>query len=164
MAILTYEELKSALIVVREGSPFYSQFLTDAFFVMYYSGCRPIELLDRSRWRFDANNVLFLQPAKGNSERIIPGQLWPTSFDGWVRGEDSSFRLVTYYSCRNLFNHLFPIKQTFIGNKAADQYLFRHRFVKDLKIQGRTDQQIMTDMGWSSPSLVNRYVNSVIYN
>lgn len=164
MNILTYNQLKSALVVVVGGSPFYSQFLTDAFFVMYWTGCRPVELLDRKRWRFDVNDDLFLQPAKGNSERLIPNQLWPTSFDGWVRGEDSSFRFVTYYNCRNLFHHLFPLRQTFIGNKQADQYLFRHRYVKNLKLNGRTDQQIQQDMGWSSESLVTRYVNSVVYN
>jgi len=164
MAIITYTDLNKALEVVVGGSPFYSQFLTDAFFVMYHSGCRPIELQDRNRWSFSAGGELSLQPAKGNNLRKIPLQVWPSSFVGWVNGSDTKFRFVTYYNCGNLFHHLFPLAQPFIGLKQADQYLFRHRYVKSLAIAGRSVTEIKQDMGWVSDSLVTRYVNSVVYN
>jgi hypothetical protein len=164
MNIITYPQLDSALQTVVGGSPHYSQFLTDAFFVLYHTGCRPVELLDRKRWYYRNGVQLVLQPAKGNLDRDIPDAGFPLSFVNWVKGSDTSFRLVTYYSCRGLFHHLFPLAQAYIGAKAADQYLFRHRYVRSLALSGLSDQEIKIAMGWNSDALVTRYSNSIIYN
>lgn len=163
MRILTYQEINQACLTVLNGSPHYSSFLKDAMTVLYYTGCRPYELMNRNLWNFRPDQTLWLQPLKGNNLRLVPHLLLPRDFMDWVGGADTSFRLYTYFSGQNFFKHTWREKPTYIGLKKVDQYIFRHRYVKYLKRRGLTDQEIKESMGWTNLSMVANYVNSVIY-
>tara|TARA_B110000503_G_C7121298_1_gene402647 strand:+ start:1305 stop:1802 length:498 start_codon:yes stop_codon:yes gene_type:complete len=163
MVVLTFAQLAAACNTSKDGSVFYSSFLNDALKVLYYTGCRPVELLDSSRWAIDNFGEITLQPAKNNLPRVIPAAPWPVDFVKWIQFGSSAFSLVTYSKIKNLHEKVWPYPQCYVLNKAIDPYVYRHHYVQKLANDGMTLPQIVAAMGWRSDQVANRYINSSVY-
>lgn len=156
-------QLNVACQTASLGSALYSGFLNDSLKVFYSTGCRPVELTDKSRWAVVSPSVVSLMPAKGNNLRLINSLLLPNSFMKWIKDESSPFGLVTYSKSKNLLSKCWPIPQCYVLDKSLDLYAFRHNYVKQLHAGGMTSAQIQAAMGWTNGSMVNVYVNSIVY-
>lgn len=163
MTPINPSQLNTACQTASLGSALYSGFLNDSLMVLYLTGCRPVELTDRSRWSVFSTSFVHLIPAKGNNVREISAIGLPVSFIKWINGASSPFSLVTYSKSKNLLSKCWPLPQCYVLDKPLELYAFRHNYVKQLVAAGLTPIQIQKAMGWTNLSMVNVYVNSFVY-
>lgn len=133
--IYTFTELENQLRAFILEVNTYSQYYSNAFLLLYLTGCRPLEIFDAQRWSIFEDEYVLLQPAKGNNIRVLPFNLFPP---GYVTSIYSSKIQSSYLSRSTLeryFYKYFYARPTFIYDSEnfnpIGLYLFRHFRMKE---------------------------------
>lgn len=158
MPSLTYAQLDSICITVKAGNPFYipdsAAWCTD----LYFTGCRPNEITDRSLWSYDGITTYTLNPLKGNNPRFFDASVLTGGLKRFIAGDSNYYSTVTYSRMRSIFRTTTPYTQIYNDSKQMDLYLFRYRYVKYLNLIGWTNAAIQAHMGWVDAPMVDVYV------
>lgn len=163
MAVLSDEQLKNLLQGVVSPKWGYPPCLFDAYSVLYASGCRREELLDRSRWSLLANNVISLLPMKGNNIRYFQVLDLPSTFVFYVANGGSYFSFLSSYKLVYYFKRFSPYPPLKVKGKVSVLHLFRHNYVRQKVVAGLSDSEIVTLMGWQNESVLQHYKESIVY-
>lgn len=163
MVELTLSELNSSLSAVRTPVVGYNPLYFHLYEILWATGCRPGELLDKSRWSYSGGVNVRLQPLKGNSVRVFPASLIPDYFKDWVRGENNLFDGLTVRQLEYSFKFLYQYPVAFKGDKRSVLYLFRYRVAKAMHASGMSIAQVTEYFGWSSEAIALGYINSQIF-
>jgi hypothetical protein len=165
MAALTLEELNDLCENYLVPLPFYSWNEAVFYQMLYYTGCRPAEAINPSRWSYVADRTFLLNPLKGNNTRtIVINEDVPRLLEYLINGETwlNRYSIAKFRFIWDKFN---SYGQLIKGDKGIDLYCFRTLYVKKLKfIDGKTNSEIQTAMGWTNTHLPAIYYNSVIEN
>jgi len=131
--------------------------------LMYWTGCRPVEALEPLRWNYDGQNLVTLQPAKGNNPRYFYLTQLPDNFLYTYSQLVAEDRLPSYgkmqYYWKGLVSHYGWSKEQ---NKTL-LYLFRHNFVLGLQQEGWQLEQIQMAMGHLHIESTMNYINQPIF-
>jgi len=162
MAVLSFADLDAICVAVKAGNPFYvpasAEWCTD----LYYTGCRPTEILDRTLWTYLGGTDYQLQPLKGNNPRYFDGSILTGGLKRFITTGTGYYNTATYSRLQSIFRTTTPSAQVFRDTKQMDLYLFRYRFVKYQRLIGQTDAQIQTTMGWTNLAMVAEYADAVL--
>jgi len=144
-------------MTVKAGNPHYnpasSAWCTD----LYYTGCRPSELLDPDLWSYDGINTYQLNPLKGNNPRYFDASVLTGGLKRFIAGTPDYYSTITYSRMKGVFRTTTPYSQVYHDTKPMDLYLFRYRYVKYLKLIGWSDTAIQAEMGWVELPMVDTY-------
>lgn len=161
--IITNSMLESSLIAAKDNTPPYYPFLSTVLNVLYFTGCRPHEVLDLSLWsRIDSDSFL-LKALKGNSPRLINKIDLPPIFINYIDNNFLPFSLINYRQFVYQFLRIYQYPSAMIDNKKCTLYLYRHAFIKRLADEGKTIEQIRQITGHKSDAIVEGYIGSLIY-
>lgn len=157
MPSLSYADLDSICVAVKAGNPHYipesAAWCTD----LYFTGCRPNEITDRTLWSYDGMTTYTLNPLKGNNPRYFDAAILTGGLKRFIAGDANYYSTVTYSRMRSIFRTTTPYGQIYNDTKQMDLYLFRYRYVKYLVLLGWTNAAIQTHMGWVDPAMVDIY-------
>jgi len=138
----------------------YFEELREAFKLLRHTGCRIQEIFDISRWEVSSGYTVIVQPQKGNNTRTI---ILNSDFDDFlaaITGQYSPFLGRTYSQLQGLFYKINPYGKLYSATKEITNYFFRYLFVRELDELGMTLQQIADEMGYTSTTAVNNYLNA----
>lgn len=147
-------------IVLKVGS--YSATLQLLLSVMYATGCREAEVLDRARWTGRPDLDWDLQPQKGNPVRIIPAADVPAPFVAWINSKGYPSALSSRSNLRRAVRIFSSYPFMSCGGKGISSHRFRHNRIKQLKLAGASEAEIKEFMGLISSSIINGYANSTL--
>lgn len=157
MPILTYNQLDQACKDTIQAVNGYGSDLVLMMQLFYDTGCRPIEIVERDRWsKVDAMNIQ-CDTAKNSQNRVFDSSQVPIDFFTAIQSGLWPFPVSRLSQAYTFFSKNWPYPRAVVGKKEVELYAFRYRFVKKLKIDGLTDAQVASEMGWSSTSLVATY-------
>lgn len=162
MAVLTYEQLQSALENVCTPQKNWPPVFTDCYSTYMATGCRTSELLDVERWTDNMDGTITLQPLKSNSPRLISAETLPISFISYINGTVGDYQDLTTRQLTYGMNRLFRFPLIEKGNKQSNIYLFRYYYVKTLFLNGMTVEQVVSHMGWADNAIAIGYRDAIL--
>lgn len=155
--VLTYDQLNTSLLATITTIPGYQESLMQLMSLLYKTGIRPVESLDRNRWNVLLNGNVQLITAKNSGIRIFDPSELPVPFyidllnDRWLFSDIRSSQSMYF------FLKLWQYSKAKVGDKVVGLYAFRYRYVKYLVLEGYSPSEIQIKMGWSNVNLVHRY-------
>lgn len=162
MALLTLAELNTNCTIVASYKPLYDDVVDEYFRMLLYSGCRPIELFDITRWSFADGYRWAWQPAKGNNIRYIQDGLVPPLFANAILTQTDLFGIYSMAKYNYIFNSFSTYSRLSTDTKDITNYSFRYAFVKNLYANGMPIPDIVTEMGWTNSIMAYGYINAEI--
>ena len=147
-------------IITRVGK--YSLTAQTCLQIIYNTGCREAEVLDRSRWSIRGDLDWDLQPQKGNPLRVIPAAQITPAFVAYLDTKGWPSALSSRSNLRRAVQIFSSYPYMTCGGKGISSHRFRHNRIKQLKLAGQTPKQIAVTMGLVSLSIVNGYVYSTL--
>lgn len=160
--ILTPEELRIDCLQIVDRLAPYSADLHCLVDLLYRTGCREGEVLDRSRWSPVGDGSWILLPQKFNAPREIKPRQLNGRFRAWLEGSGYPNRLSSLSNLRSAVDKFTRYPLAYVGEKRISTHRFRHSFIKQLSISGLTPSEIQTVMGLSSKSVVIGYIGSSV--
>lgn len=155
--ILTYDQLNTSLLATITTIVGYQTQLQDLMSLLYSTGIRPVESLDRNRWSVLLNGKVQLITAKNSGLRIFEETELPTAFYTDLYNGRWLFSDIRSSQSMYFFLKLWQYSKAMVGGKVVGLYAFRYRYVKWLVLEGYSDSEIKDKMGWSNINLVGRY-------
>lgn len=123
-------QLRSFVLEVKNISQYYS----DAFRLLYLTGCRPLEIFEEKRWSVFEDDYVLLQPAKGNKIRVLPFNLFPAGYVSSIYAGNIQSSFLSRSTLERFFYKFMTTRPTFIYDSNAFNpiglYLFRHYMMK----------------------------------
>jgi hypothetical protein len=162
MPVLSYADLDSICVTVKAGNPLYTPAAAEWCTDLYYTGCRPSEILDRSLWSYLGGTDYRLQPLKSNNPRFFQASDLTGGLKRFIAGDSNYYSTARYARLKSVFRTTTPSIQVYRDTKPMDLYLFRYRFVKYQRLIGQTDAQIQVTMGWTNLAMVEEYAGAVL--
>ena len=161
--LITDSELDNVCIDIIDSIKVYDVLYSEVCVLLYVSGCRCNDVLERNRWKLLLDNRLELTPQKNNNKRYFNQEevteYWYSSFlldvDCFF---DIDYRKFNYYLEMSLNKYYL---MTF--SKRISTHIFRHNFARKLKLQGLTDNQIKDRLGEKQLSSAQKYIYSQIF-
>lgn len=160
--ILTPDQLDADCLLVINRLRTYSLDLQMLIAVLYSTGCREGEVLDRSRWTSHGPDAFRLQPQKGNPTRDIPSAILPARFISYLTDPSWRAHVSSLMNLRRMVDKFSDYPLATCGDKQISTHRFRHNRIKQLRLSGATMAEIKLFMGLTSTSTVNGYVDSEI--
>lgn len=154
--------LKAVCNSLVSDVPSYLSHMFVPFELMYMTGCRVGEAIDKTRWSYASNGDIRLQPLKGNYTRSFDIIQLPIQFDDWLNSNSPytispNYRQMQYYAQQQWGK--FNIK---IGNSRKLLHLFRHVYVKNLIHEGHSLSYVQSVMGHTHVENTESYATSII--
>lgn len=154
---LTNELLNELLIEVTNHSEYYHIYTSSYFHDLYLTGCRPVELLDITKWKI-VGESLELTTAKTEAKRIISPVWLSMNFKRSVSYREAPYNGLTYDQAVKEFRRVLRMHPITTENKVADLYLFRYNRAKQLFGSTKDITTVMHFFGWLSPAMAHNYI------
>lgn len=133
--IYTFTELENQLRSFILDVKTISQYYSDAFRLLYLTGCRPLEIFEEKRWSVFEDDYVLLKPAKGNNIRVLPFDLFPAGYVSSIYAGNIQSSFLSRSTLERFFYAHFYSRPTFIYNSESFNpiglYLFRHFRMKE---------------------------------
>jgi integrase len=161
--ILDFTELRDSLQNAIDDCPIWYSDLKDFMYTLFWTGCRPDEVLKLNLWSDYGEEVLRLEALKDNNPRIIPKEAVAEVFLDSILNNYPYFQSYNYNKFNQSFARVYQYPNAYVLDKRCGLYLFRHYYIKKLWYDGLTIPEIMQITGHKSPPIVEGYINSIIY-
>lgn len=140
----------------------YFQELREAFLILKFCGCRPMEIFEIERWTWNNDWSFTLVPQKNNLQRSVTLGTGCESFRTCVQNQIKPFLGRTYSQLQGLFYKLCPWRPIYSGDREITLYVYRYFFVKSLISEGLSYTQVAELMGHRTETPVYLYANAVL--
>lgn len=164
MVQLTNQQLDKVCKSVIERLPQWYNYLSDYFNLLYNTGVRANEPLDRNIWEQISEDTVKLQPFKNNNTRLIPTSSLPLSFLQIINNPLVGNYTINYSKANYIVYNIIGHYGIIIKNKESLLHLFRHNFVKKLVESGKSNEQIKSELGERTMKAALDYIDSKIYS
>lgn len=161
--MITNESLNLNLLNVIRRAHISAPIFTPHLEIMYRTGCRASESINRHLWEYSSKDIMILHPLKGNLTRHFYIKDLPQSFLTYLFYENNIGYTVNYNKLSYLFSQLSLYRNIYIGNKASTLHLFRHNHVKLLLKEGYTEIEIKNTLGEKNLKSAMSYINSTFH-
>lgn len=156
-------QLRSFILEVKNISQYYS----DAFQLLYLTGCRPLEIFDAQRWSVFEDDYVLLQPAKGNKIRVLPFDLFPAGYVSSIYAGNIQSSFLSRSTLERFFYKYFYYRPTFIYNSEnfnpIGLYLFRHFRMKEKFNEFETVEDVSDYFGEVDHKNTENYIFSQLF-
>ena len=165
--LYTFSELELQLNAFIFLCSMRSEYYADAYRVLSSTGCRPVELFNQDRWSIYDDQYVRLQPAKSNQPRLLPFNLFPSSYISSIyQGQIFSCNL-SRPTFERLFYQLYYRRPTYILDNSFFQpigiYLFRHFRMKQKFQELGSIQAVSEWFGEVDNKNTENYINSQLF-
>jgi hypothetical protein len=161
--VLTDLQLDTDCAAIVAAAKVYSSGIWACVSVLYATGCREAEVLDRARWAQKSADLYELQPQKSNAPRLIKAADLSPVFIHWIAGSGYPSALASRNNLRRISRTFSIFPPLFCGSKGISSHRFRHNRIRQLYAAGKSTAEIMAIFGLSSPSIVTGYGTSALY-
>ena len=155
--------LERALTLIQHEHPLYFSFAM----LQFTTGCRAAEAVFCSKHFYYVRDILCMQPAKRNAERVFSVDEQFSIEKFLFRANCAQFNgcsLSTYRSIiRSAMQRAGIQLRSAAGNLYGATHIFRHAFVKRLMAQGLDLPSIKHRIGEKTDKAMNTYISSTIY-
>lgn len=131
------------------------------FDIMYQTGLRACEVLDKSRWTPDEFGGYTVQLSKGEDARTLPPEAVPVAAVARLNTA-ARFELETYASINNLFKKLAPVIYFNGDTRRTTLHCFRYHYLKTKAQEGGTVADIASFIGHKNNANTAKYINDQI--
>lgn len=139
-------------------------YVQPAMYFLYFTGCRPNEIFGIPRFTYYSEAYYQLQPSKFNLPRLIISGLFTEQSKDLISMGKAPFYPFSERRLLDYFKRYRASPPLLCGGKDIQLYIFRHLYIRLLSEAGLTDQEIATEMGYTSTAVVRGYIDSVIYS
>lgn len=149
--------------MISQTYPYYpivTEFNTD----LYYTGCRPNELLNTSLWTYNSPTDIQLSPLKGNSTRYFVASNLTDNLLFAIQNNTKPYQGLTLRQLQYVNKKVMPTPQVQTIDKSSVSYMYRYNYIKQLSLQGLSNAAIATRMGQSSSVIAAGYVGERLYS
>jgi len=137
-------------------------FLNECMSFLRITGCRPIELIDLSKWSYIGEYKFILYPAKGNKVRTSTVLNPDSGIWGMIKAGFSRLPIYNYWGLLRAFQKHRKWGDFYVENKPIELYFYRHMRVYNMLRIGISEESIINFFGWKDPSSFLNYKNSII--
>jgi len=130
--------------------------------LLFVTGCRVSEVSAFDRWSYSAIDTVSLLPLKNNFVRNFDVAVIPTNFQLQFSGASSTMPILSSAYLGRWFFALNPV-HIFKDNKQVTSYIFRYNYIKQLRLSGYTDIDIMRLIGHTRLATTQGYLNAQLY-
>jgi len=141
----------------------YATQLVEAVKLISLTGCRISEAFDVSRWTLISGNDYSLQPQKGNNLRYITLGNDFTDFKAAIAGDYKPFLGQSIFQLSHIYDKCRTWLNFSVSGSKVTFYIFRYRYIKQLYNSGQTVSQIAAEMGYTSTSTPQAYLDAEVY-
>lgn len=108
-----------------------------------------MELLEMNRWNYIDNDNIELTVEKQGTIRTFTASVLSSDLLFAIQNNIDPYGSLTLRQLTWVEKKILPVPQVQTSDKSAITYIFRYNYVKQLHINGSTDDQIRTIMSWS---------------
>ena len=137
--------------------------LYELYYNLYLTGLRYTELYNIDRWKYQNNDTVICTTAKGSFPRTFTADELSFPFYSSILRNENMFFTARYSTAIRYFSRFFPEPRIRCQNKEISTHIFRHNKAKQMKVQGKTDQEIQIYLGEISLENAQGYINSELY-
>lgn len=165
--IYTFTELENQLrsFIIEVNT--FSQYYSDAFRLLYLTGCRPLEIFEEKRWSVFEDDYVLLQPAKGNNIRVLPFNLFPAGYVSSIYSSKIQSSFLSRSTLERYFYKYFYARPTFIFDSnnfnPIGLYLFRHYKMKEKYNELGNVEAVSEFFGEVDHKNTESYISSQLY-
>lgn len=159
--VLSALEIKQCCFDVVETSRLKKLPSTDFFIVMLLTGMR----FNDVKLCFNVGSYVDsfkLQPSKNNALRTIATKELPDSFIAFLHGEQCYQYSISYSSILRYFRQCCKYPLISVANKILGVHLFRHNYMKQLFLSGKSVNEIALITGEKTITSAANYIFSSI--
>lgn len=162
MAILSLSEITDCCYKAAYNYSYHSVYGIDILRNMYTTGCRLNEATNFFLWSDFDNDSVELQTIKqGNVRRILKSELTPIFLNA-ILSQYPNPNYLSGSATRKIFNDVTIYPHARVLNKDVSTHMFRFRYIKQLRADGFSTNEIKVIMGLKSATITNRYINANI--
>ncbi|WP_233862678.1 site-specific integrase [Tenacibaculum piscium] len=163
MYILNDEEIKNICFAMyKTAQKNESEYLPHIYFMLFY-GCRIGETFNEKIQVNNQNSTISIFPQKKNLERILTFDSLETPIFYQKLLYSSFIPHINYKGLQRYIKKIMPIRNLTNGGKNMGAHLFRHNYIRGLKNQGLSIYEIDKKMGYTTQTVSNTYLESVIF-
>ncbi len=148
---------KAMLKAKEEKSPFYY-----FIFFLYNCGVRQAELFQYSITTINDEGYLIINPLKNNHVRKLKVNSTETALNLEILHHTANTPSINSKSLQRYLTANPEINALQIGNKSVNAHVFRHNYIKRLRTNGFSKEEIALNMGYTNISTADKYLNSKI--
>lgn len=162
MKILSFEEINNVCDTIVTNSEKHDLFLHVVFDILNKTGLRCNEVLEFDRWTILSSNLFQVATEKKSNPRIFQTSELNPIFSDLLFNNATYLVNHNYKSVARKFKLFCPYRKLAAGNKQISTHLFRHKKIKELKQEGKTEVEIQAYMGEKDVKNIFNYINSSI--
>ncbi len=149
---------KEAMLKAKEEkSPFYY-----FIYFLYHCGVRQAELFQYNITTIDDEGYLIINPLKNNHVRKLKVKSNETALNLEILHHTANTPSINSKSLQRYLASNPEINALQIGNKSVNAHIFRHNYIKRLRTNNYTREEIALNMGYTNISTAEKYLNSKI--
>lgn len=158
--ILTSEQLNTILLKFIDNLYKIDFYYADIAQNLYSTGLRFHELLEPKRiTMIDDDNIEFFLEKRSGTRIINSAQLTDYLLAN-ILTHNNPYYFCNLSTFKNMFSYYSPIPTIKHKNKSIKSHLFRHNFVKQLKLKGYSVSEISTIISEKNETNTLNYINS----
>lgn len=164
MTIITDLELKNICDNLLNAPNYYNDDMNRCLNVIHEFGLRTNEIFQpNDKFSIDSNLNVIIDTFKGSNPRVLDRSLFDSVFYSRIQNNIAPVQFMRHSVINYYIRQVNYPKIYYSGNQEITTYLFRYNRIRQMKIQGFTNQQITSYFGWVSNSIVLSYLNNEIY-
>ena len=163
MKIYKLEELELASEVFLERVQIYNPIQASIYQNQINLGCRFNDVMKLEKWTIVNELTVSLLPQKNNSLRVFNKSDLDVLLLHQLENNYNYYAKTSYSDAISVFYRMFPIPNIRVKNKPIKTHIFRHIKAKQLKREGKTDNEIRLYLGENMQRSANDYIYSQVY-
>lgn len=159
---LTNDQVDNVCNWLINTCPAYIERYKEIMQVMYSTGCRVSEAVQRSSWTFTSETTWTLKPNKESWERSFAVTSLPENWRTNFAVVSDIIHEINYRKFQYQVNNMTRQFELRSGEKSINSHIFRHNYIRTLSDSGLTPAQVQQQIGHKSLSSTQGYLNAVI--
>ena len=160
--ILLFEDLEHLILQILERSARYDIGFKSYIDILYNTGMRPVEALQKERFLLSSQDRFIFQPAKNNNVRTLNISAIPTPLLNYYFSNSIILQPYYYKRFQRIFNTISNTRNYYVDGRSLGLYIFRYYYVRKLYVDGMSYEDITLHMGWKNQFLAFKYVTRPI--
>lgn len=162
LAQIELPELQTILSTAAELARREHPLAGEIFYQLYATGLRIAEVLETTRWEPQENGSFIVKLSKREGSRLIPAQDIRPMLAPYFT-EHRPFEMQTYSSVNNSFKRNSPPLYFETFTKTTALHAYRYAFIKQLRANGLSINEIAVVMGHLGTAATSEYVIASIW-
>lgn len=161
--VLEYNDLDNICLEFLDKAKLIDWYFYNYLLLLYNTGLRPVEALDKTRAISHNNDNIIFQPSKNNNQRTILITDIPEPFFYYYFSDGLAYNSYKYRNYLRLYKNISSNYNLYVKDKRLELYLFRYNFIYNYHQANSLINDLKLTMGWTTETMANKYINEPIY-